>query len=54
MFGEKSDFESLKMIDFGLSTFYKKQKSQTEKENMKAKKPDTTSYRTMKTKAGTS
>ena len=55
MFGDKSDFESLKMIDFGLSTVFKKTDKKTEKENVKIERPvRRRANRGMKTKAGTS
>lgn len=55
MFGDKTDFESLKMIDFGLSTFFKQKHSKQEKENVKTDKSGRKrSKRSMRTKAGTS
>lgn len=55
MFADKSDFESLKMIDFGLSTIFKNVNKNKNKENIKNgkiyKKPATQG---MKSKTGTS
>lgn len=55
MFGDKSDFESLKMIDFGLSTIYKQVDKKKDKENIKVDRdPKRRHKKGMKTKAGTS
>lgn len=55
MFADKSDFESLKMIDFGLSKVIPKKKHQKENSGNKlAPKKRRRNKKNMKTKAGTS
>ena len=57
MFGDKNDLESLKMIDFGLSTFFRQKQQKLDKENVKQDKGSSQSKRgkrPMRTKAGTS